>query len=171
MDCGTEKSNTTFGLIIEGNHEKNPNQFGKNRDFNSGLAEHESNVMNFIGAMLCASKTLSQTALHSRWCWNKSIHLQPLQRCYCWNSGSPASTCVMRHHCFITHVQSLDAVNGLLAVGRLGDLQISFCFISSAPVMVRQASSSHHIPRPSPVSDTSLEYLFHLRTTELRASM
>ena len=28
--------------------------------------------------------------------WNKSLHVQPLQRCYCENSGSPASSCVMR---------------------------------------------------------------------------
>ena len=27
--------------------------------------------------------------------WNKSLYLQPLQRCYCENSGSPASAHVM----------------------------------------------------------------------------
>ena len=30
--------------------------------------------------------------------WNKSLYLQPLQRCYCENSGSSASACVMRRH-------------------------------------------------------------------------
>ena len=30
--------------------------------------------------------------------WNKSLRLQPLQRCYCENSGSLASACVMRRH-------------------------------------------------------------------------
>ena len=31
-------------------------------------------------------------------CCNKSLHLQPLQRCYCENSGSSASACVMGRH-------------------------------------------------------------------------
>ena len=46
--------------------------------------------------------------------WNKSLNLQPLQRCYCENSGSSASACVMRRHCSITYSQSIHAVNGLL---------------------------------------------------------
>ena len=32
-------------------------------------------------------------------CLNKSLHLQPLQRCYCGNSGNPASACLMRRQC------------------------------------------------------------------------
>ena len=39
-----------------------------------------------------------------------------LQRCYCENSASPAS-----HYC-IMYTQSLHAINGLLAVGRAGNL-------------------------------------------------
>ena len=54
--------------------------------------------------------------------WNKSLHLQPLQRCYCENSGSSASACVMRRHYSITYTQSLHTINGLLAVGRVGNL-------------------------------------------------
>ena len=33
--------------MSEGNHEKNPNQFGQNRVLNSELSEWESSVMNF----------------------------------------------------------------------------------------------------------------------------
>ena len=55
-------------------------------------------------------------------CWNMSLHLQPLQRCYCGDSGSPASICVMWYHSSITCMQSLHAISGLLAVGRLGNL-------------------------------------------------
>ena len=68
------------------------------------------------------SKTLSQIALHSRWDWNKSFHLQPLQLCYCEYSGSPASACVMRRHYWVMYTESLNAVNGLIAVGRVGNL-------------------------------------------------
>ena len=57
-------------------------------------------------------------------CCNKSLHLQPLQRCYCGNSGSTASACVMRRHYPITYTQSLHAINGFIAVGRVGNL---FC--------------------------------------------
>ena len=39
--------------------------------------------------------------------WNKSLHLQPLQRCYCENLGSPASACVMRRHYSMAYTQSL----------------------------------------------------------------
>ena len=53
------------------------------------------------------SKTLSQTALHSRGeSWNKSLHFQPLQRCYYENSGSPDSVCVMRRHYHVHAVVS-----------------------------------------------------------------
>ena len=37
-----DKSNTAFALIIEGNHEKNPNQFGQHRNLNLELSEYES---------------------------------------------------------------------------------------------------------------------------------
>ena len=54
--------------------------------------------------------------------WNKSLHLQPLQGCYCENSGSPVSAGVMQHRYSITYTQSLRAINGLLPVGRVGNL-------------------------------------------------
>ena len=54
--------------------------------------------------------------------WNKSHHLQPLQRCCCEHSRSPASACVMRRYYSIMYTQSLHAINGLLAVGRVGNL-------------------------------------------------
>ena len=54
--------------------------------------------------------------------WNKSLHLQPLQRCYCENSGSRASAYVMRRHYSITYMHSLHAINGLPVVGRVGKL-------------------------------------------------
>ena len=53
---------------------------------------------------------------------NKSLHLQPLQQCYYKNLGSPASACVMRRHYSITYTQSLDAINCLIAEGRVGNL-------------------------------------------------
>ena len=46
--------------------------------------------------------------------WNKSLHLQLLQRFFCGNSGSPASACVMRRHNSIMYIQSLQAINVLL---------------------------------------------------------
>ena len=55
-------------------------------------------------------------------CWNKSLHLQPLQRCYCENSGSHASACATKRHYSITYTQSLHTINGLLAVVRVGNL-------------------------------------------------
>ena len=54
--------------------------------------------------------------------WVKSFHLQLLQECYCENSGSPTSASVMRHCYFIKCMQSLRAINGLLAVGQVGNL-------------------------------------------------
>ena len=50
-------------------------------------------------------------------CWNKSLKLQPLQRCYCENSGSHASACVMQRHYSVTYTQSLHAVSGFIAPG------------------------------------------------------
>ena len=44
-------------------------------------------------------------------CWKKSLHLQPLQRCFCENLGSPTSSFVIRHHYFITYMQSLHEIN------------------------------------------------------------
>ena len=54
--------------------------------------------------------------------WNKNLKLQPLQRRYCENSESRASVCVMRRRYSITYTQSLHIINGLLAVGRVGNL-------------------------------------------------
>ena len=45
--------------------------------------------------------------------WNKSLHLQLLQRCYCENSGSPASACIMWCRYSVTYMQSLHAINVL----------------------------------------------------------
>ena len=73
--------------------------------------------------MLCAFKTLYHRPHFTvGGSWNKSLHLQPLQRCYCEISGSPASACVMRSHCFITYTQFFHAIIGLLAVGEVGNL-------------------------------------------------
>ena len=91
-------------FMTEGNYEKNFNQFGQHQDLNSELSQYVCGVMNFDGS------------------WNKSLHLQPLQRCYCENSGSPASACVMWRHYSITYTQSLHTVNGSLAVGRVRNL-------------------------------------------------
>ena len=71
---------------------------------------------------LCIQKIYHRPHFTVGGCWNKSLHHQPLKRCYCENSGSPASACAMRHHYFITYTQSLNAGNGLLAVGRVGNL-------------------------------------------------
>ena len=73
---------------------------------------------------LCSvhSKTYQRPHLSVGGSLNKSLHLQTLRRCYSENSGSPVSACVMRRHCSITYTQSLHAVNGLLAVGRAGNL-------------------------------------------------
>ena len=54
--------------------------------------------------------------------WNKSLHLQPLQRCYCGNLVNPASACVLRRHYSITYTQSLHAIKGLIVEGRVGNL-------------------------------------------------
>ena len=54
------------------------------------------------------SKTLSQTHFTVGGSWNKSLQLQPQQRCYCENS--------------MTYTEWLHAINGLLAVGQVGNL-------------------------------------------------
>ena len=75
-----------------------------------------------IDPMLCAFKNFITNRTSVSGSWNKSLRFQPLQRCYCENWGSPASACVMRRHCSITYTQSLHAINGLTAVGRVGNL-------------------------------------------------
>ena len=70
----------------------------------------------------CLQKLFRRSHLTVDGRWNKSLQFQPLQQCYCENSGSPASVCVMRRHYSITYTQSLHAINGLLAVGRVGNL-------------------------------------------------
>ena len=77
---------------------------------------------------LCIQKLYHRPHITFGGCWNKSLHLQPLQRCYCENSGSPASACVMRPHYSVTYTQLLHAINGLIAVGRVGNV---FCEYSS----------------------------------------
>ena len=71
---------------------------------------------------LCIQKLYQRSHFTVGRCWNKSFHLQPLQRRYCENSGSPASACVMWRHYSITYMQSLHALNGLIAVGRVRNL-------------------------------------------------
>ena len=78
--------------MTEGNHEKNHNQFGQHRDLNSEISEFDSRVMNFYRR--CAQSIQKRyKKSHFTVCgsWNKSLHLQPLQRCYCENSGSPSN--------------------------------------------------------------------------------
>ena len=54
------RRSTTFALMIEGNHEKNPNQFVQHQDLNSELSEYESNVMNFDWCYaLCIQKFIT----------------------------------------------------------------------------------------------------------------
>ena len=60
-----------------------------------------------IGALLCALKNCHRPQLTLGGSWNKSLHLQSLQRWYCENSGSPASACVMlRHYSYVNAVAS-----------------------------------------------------------------
>ena len=56
-----------FALKTEGNHEKNPNQFGQYQDLNWELSDYESSVMNFDrDYALYVQKLISQTAFHGR---------------------------------------------------------------------------------------------------------
>ena len=78
---------------------------------------------NSLSAMLCAFKKIfARPHFTVCWSWNKSLHLQSLQRSCCENSGSPASSYVMRRHHSTTYMQSLHTINGLLAVGLVGNL-------------------------------------------------
>ena len=72
--------------------------------------------------VLCIQKLYHRPHFTVGGCWNKSLHLQPLQRCYSQNSGSPASAFVMRHHYSITYTRSFHIINGLRAVGQVGNL-------------------------------------------------
>jgi hypothetical protein len=74
------------------------------------------------GKWLLSSVIVKLSSVHSEISWNKSLHLQQLQRYYCENAGSTVSACAMLQHCSITYVQSLRAIYGLLAVGRVGNL-------------------------------------------------
>ena len=71
---------------------------------------------------LCFQKLYHRSHFTVGGCWNKSIHLKPLQRYYCENSESPASACVIRRHYSIMYTESLHVITGLLAVGRVGNL-------------------------------------------------
>ena len=68
--------------------------------------------------VLCIQKLYHRPHFTVGRCWNESLQLQPLQRLYYENSGSSASACVMRRHDCITYTQSLDAINGFIAVGQ-----------------------------------------------------
>ena len=105
--------------MTEGNHEKNPNHFGQQRDLNFKLSEYESSAMNFDRRYaLCIQKLYLRPHLTVGGNWNKSLHLQPLQRCYCENSESLASECPMRRRYSITYTQSILAI----PVGRVRNL-------------------------------------------------
>ena len=68
--------------MTEGNHEKNPNQFGQHQDFNSGLLEYESSVMNVDRRYALHVQKLHHSPHFTvGGSWNKILHLQPLQRC------------------------------------------------------------------------------------------
>ena len=109
--------------MIEENNKKNPSQVGRHRDLNQGPPKFESSVMNFDRRYaLCVQNLYHRPHFTVGDSWNKSLHLQPLQRCYFENSGSPASSCLMLSHYSITYTQSLHTINGLLAVGREGNL-------------------------------------------------
>ena len=71
---------------------------------------------------LCIQKLYHRPQLTIGGSWNKNIQLILLQRCYCENSRSPTSACVMRRHYSNTYTQLLHLINGLLAVGRVGNL-------------------------------------------------
>ena len=80
-------------------------------------------TMNFVRSYaLCIQKLYHRPYFTVGGCWNKSLYLEPLQRCYCENSRSPASACVIQSHYSITYTQSLHTINGLIAVGRVGNL-------------------------------------------------
>ena len=98
-------------------------QFSQQREFNSELSEYESNVMNFDRRyVLCIQKLCHRLHFTVVGSWNKSLQLQPLQRCYCENSGSPASSYVMRRYHSNKCTQSRQAIIGLLPVGRVRNL-------------------------------------------------
>ena len=86
---------------------------------------------------LCVQKLYHRLHFTVGRSWNKSLHLQPLQRCYCANSGSPVSASFIRRHYSIT--QSLYAINGLLAVVQVGNLLCGFP--SYLCVMYRERTS------------------------------
>ena len=82
-----------------------------------------SSVTNFDRRLaLCIQKIYHRPHFTVSGSWNKSPQLQPLQRCSCENSGSSASASVMRRHYFITYMQSLHPITGLLTVGRVRNL-------------------------------------------------
>ena len=58
-------------------------------------------MMNFDWRyVLCIQKLYHRPYFKVGRRWNKSLLLQPLQRCFCENTRSPASACVMQHHYF-----------------------------------------------------------------------
>ena len=71
---------------------------------------------------LCIQKLYHKPHFTAWWSFNKSLQLQLLQRCFSENSSSPASACFMWHYYSTTYMQSLHVINGLLAVGRVGNL-------------------------------------------------
>ena len=101
---------------------KEPQSVWSASGFELGTLHYTSSVW-WIWSVVCSvhSKTLSQTVTVGG-SWNKSLHLQPLQRCYCENSGSTTSAFVMQRHYSIKYMQSLHAINGLAVVGRMGNL-------------------------------------------------
>ena len=106
--------------MTEGNHEKNPNQFGQKRDLNSELSKYEFSVFYFDRRCSLFIQELYHRCTSQSAGAGINLHLQPLQRCYFENSESSASACVMRRHYSIMYTEKLHAINGLLAVGREG---------------------------------------------------
>ena len=93
---------------------------------------------------LCIQKLYHSSHFTVGGSWNKSLHLQPLQRCYCEDSESPASACVMRHHYCITYTQSLHASSSLFCPRAGPSLQtqaprLQFCPKAGLPLQTQES--------------------------------
>ena len=85
------------------------------------MCGHRPGAADKFRPTLCSvhSKTFHRPYFTVGGCWNKSLHLQPLQLWYCEKSGS---ACVMRRNYSITYMHPFSAINGLIVVGRVGNL-------------------------------------------------
>ena len=98
-----------MNFMTEGNHGKNPNQFGQHQDLNLELSE-------LIGAMLCAFKNFITD--HTSQSLGAGIRAFIFNQC----NDATVRTQEVPLACDITYMQSLHAINGLPAVGRMGNL-------------------------------------------------